>query len=110
MDFTYWRVYKVRHFVDLKGRKVRIGTVAMASHSRQEGMWLLVLQELSPQDQKAYGARYKMVDGSSIAQTGCTKQEITTYVPFEWDLLAAPTDDPLHCYYVNQLKAGVDVR
>jgi hypothetical protein len=110
VDFTSWRVYKVRDFVDLKGRKVRIGTMAMASHSRREGMWLLVLQELSPQDQKAYGARYKIVDGSSVLQTACTRQEITTYVPFERDLLAVPADNPMHCYCVHELKAGDDVR
>jgi hypothetical protein len=110
IDFASWRIYKVRNFVDLKGHKVRIGTMAMATHAPRQGAYFLVLQELSPQDQKAYGTRYKFVDGSSVVQTACTKNEIKTYVATEWDLPAAPTEDPMHCYYVDHLKESTNVR
>jgi hypothetical protein len=112
VDFTYVRIYKIRNFVDVKGRKVRVGTMVMTGHNRQEGPWFLVLEELPIKDQKAYGARYRFVDGSTILPTACIRRDANEYVTLGNNdkYYSFATGDNGHCYYLHQLQKWMNVR
>jgi hypothetical protein len=111
VEFTYTRIYKVRDFVDVKGHKVRIGTMVMTGHSRMEGSWFLVLDEMSPQDQKTYGARYRFVDGGAIFSAACIRRDANDYITMgnNYKFPEFMKDDHGYCYGVRQLRSWMDV-
>ena len=112
VEFHYTRIYKVRDFVDVEGHKVRVGTMVMTGHLRQEGPWFLVLEELSARDQEAYGARYKFVDGSTILPMACTRRDVNEYITLDNNdkFNSYIVDNGSHCYLERQLRKRLNVR
>jgi len=108
IDFAPWRIYKVKDFRDLDGHKLKIGTMAMTSHLPRAGRWLLVLEELSPADQRAFGARYRFVDGSVRFEVFCTRRPFREYHATQNPVPPLSEADDDHCYRVdNVVHSGV---
>jgi hypothetical protein len=110
IEFSYERVYEVRGFVDVMGHEVRIETMVKTGHSSVEGQWFLVLEVMSPQDQKTYGARYRFVDGGGIGPVACTRHDVNQYIklPNDDEFADFIDGDRGHCYSVPMLRKWID--
>jgi hypothetical protein len=102
-EFTYWRRYELVNLVDVRGKRLENQNAVLASHTEIGGEWFLVLEELSQEESLKVGAKYKVIDGSSIFSGTCLQMPLESYDPTLKNSVLVSGDGE-SCYDINYLQ------
>lgn len=76
----------------------------LATHLPCKGDWLVVLEKLGPEDARAFGAEYRIVDGGWRFEVACLQSPIQNYLPDEKSQPVGNGVEDGYCYDIDMLR------